>query len=386
MNWKFWQRSEPQANVGRRLWTSIESGGGSYLSGSNIGSPRGNGAVVACVQRIVSRAIEIPFMAESDSAQRVLDAPSWMKSVDSVKMWRRLYECVLYEGNGAVMRTAGGLLRVGQVDGDAIITRMETGQDRIARDFRTKAIGDVETETVRVQEPDVCRINWAEDCTRPWDVVRKEAMAYAELMDDMYQAAHHGKKVVGMVKQTEVFQDANRADESLKQFREQLQSSRKYMTGALEKGLDYSTVPLPSIEGSDAAEALAAVARVYGVPLMLLQAGAWRMNIDQADAHLLRDAVIPLVSSVASGLTKIFGEKVKPDMRAVGLPSRSGTPGVMMTLSQTGVMTINEIREQVGLPPMEDGDVLPQTAGAAERPGGSQDERDEDEESEDETE
>lgn len=47
-----------------------------------------------------------------------------------------------------------------------------------------------------------------------------------------------------------------------------------------------------------------------------------------------------------------------------------------MTMGQTGAVTINEIRRVIGLPAMEGGDELPQTAGAGEREGDGGDDMD----------
>lgn len=382
MNLKFWQKDKSRRAQARMLpagfWQNIYSNEPGISTGYG---PRSNGSVVSCVSRIVSRALEIPYVSRDPEVQNVLDNPSWMKSVDPRMMWSRLYECVLYDGNGAILLTASNKLRVGQVQGVATVEERKmmnpmTGKEEvtsmITRSFRTQRIGDASTETIQVSEPDVCRIHWSESMDSPWQVISKEAMAYSEMMDDLYQEGKHARRITNEIEFTDTFSDPSMVDEKLSEMNKLLNSGRKYITVALAKGVNYSPrQPVSSPDhGGRVGVSLASVARVYGVPLQLLQSGVWRQSIDQSDAHLLRDAVLPLVNDVAAGLSKIFKSEVKVDMRKVGLPSRTGTAGLLMQLGQSGVLTINEIREQAGFDPIEGGDVLPQTAGAAERPGG----------------
>lgn len=349
-----------------KFWPEIYSSDAYSVSTAN--GTRSSGAVVACVQKIVSRAVEIPFMSSNPAAERVLRDPSWLLSVDREMFWRRVYEGMLYDGEVAVYRTASGKLRVGKTDGSAIITG-DGAETRVSRSFRTRRMGDEDEETFDVQDTDICRLFWAEDGMTPWRLIQKEAAAYAESTDDLYQEAQKARRMAAEVDINEALQEIDQLDEKLDEFQQALKNGQKQRIYPFPKGVNIKPVQF----GHDAPHderlrvSLAGIARVYGVPLQLLNAGVDRQTVDEADAHLLRDAVVPLVRSVASGLTKVFRADVQPDMRKVGLPSRTGIAGLMMKLSQTGVLTINEIREQVGYPPMEGGDEFPETAGAGSR-------------------
>lgn len=342
---------------------------------TGLGDPRSNGAVVSCVQKIVSRSLEIPYISTDRSVQRVLDSPSWLKSVDSQMFWRRIYEEILYDGEAGIFRAASGGLRVGKVQEDAT-----PEGSRVMRSFLTPALGDVDSETLRVDDADVCRLRWSESGVRAWEICRTDALAYAELMDDLYQEGKFARRVTQEIVYDEHFNDPDGLDEQLEEIYSKMRSGRKQQVPTLRRGVSFESKPIPESppHAERLTEALAGVARVYGVPLQLLNTGLERHTVDEADAHLLRDSVLPLVRSVASGLTKIFGRPVEVDMRKVGLPSRTGIAGLVMQLSQSGVMTIDEVREQIGLPPIGDerGDEFPTTAGAGDREGDTSDDED----------
>lgn len=375
MNLKFWQR-KPQASTGGPSSLVIEGRkyftlDGSPIAGANGGTGRANGAVVACVSKIVSRAIEIPFVSTDPSVQRVLDAPSWLKSVDAAKFWERLYETVLYDGEATVFRASTGTLRIGRASSGLVIEGSGTETERIYRDVQTRMIGDQDEETIRVGEPDLCRVRWSDSAERPWSVCRKDALAYAELMDDLYQEGRFSRRITEEVEFTDAFTSKEAADEKLAEIQGILTNGRKQQSVALMKGMHFMPrhgVSSPPHE-ERLTQALLGVARVFGVPLQLLGVAQAKreVSIEEADAQLLRDAVIPLARKVASGLAKVFSRPVQVDMRQVGLPSRTGVAGLMMQLSQTGVLTINEIREQVGYGPTDGGDEFPTTAGAGDR-------------------
>lgn len=386
MNIKFWQRgnrSRARASGGRPstlgFWKDVQDDEQVYAYQGNRGV-RNNGAIVSCVQKIVSRAIEIPFMSENRDAQRVLSNPSWLKSLDPVMFWRRLYETVLYDGDAAVYRASSGLLRIGRTQGVANL-RESGGMTLVERTFRTKDIGDVNSVTLNVSDADVCRINWVDNegwtGKSPYEVCRKDADAYQEAMDGLYQEVKFARRISGEIDVNEWFNDKAELEEALKEFNDLLKSGRKNLYSILHKGVNFKPSQHPASPPHEEllTQSLAGVARVYGVPLQLLGAGdgmANRLTVDEADAHLTRDAVQPIVRQVAGGLSRILDAEVKPDMRNVALPSKTGMAGLTMQLAQSGVLTVNDIRRQIGFEPLEDerGDQFPQTAGAAERDNG----------------
>ena len=367
-------KREPKAQ--RKFWHKIGTDSAYVLSptGPSANSARSNSAAVACVEKIIGRAVEIPFTSNNPSAERVLRNPSWMLSVDTIMFWRRVYEHILYDGDAAIMRMASGSLRVGRTDGAAVVSG-DGNNTTITRPFRTQKIGDEDDELINVREPDICRLFWAEKGMTPWRLIQEEAIAYKESMDDLYQEAKKARRVSAELDVADALQEQDQLEEKMEEFQRSTNTGSKQMIVPLDKGVEYKPINFGPAAPHDerVRVTLAGVARVYGVPIQLLNAGVDRQTVDEADAHLLRDAVIPLVRKVAAGLSKIFRAEVKPDMSKVGLPSRTGVAGLMMTLSQTGVLTVDEIREQVGFEPLGDerGGEFPQAAGAPETDNGS---------------
>lgn len=122
------------------------------------------------------------------------------------------------------------------------------------------------------------------------------------------------------------------------------------------------------------------IARIYGVPLAMIQHTAGqRQDIEQLEEGLLRDAVWPILHAVAAALTmsglsgdeRLGGLSVRAHIDAGG-PTQSGQVDRVMKMGQTGAVSINEMRQALGLPPREGGDDLPQTAGAGEREPGEE--------------
>lgn len=136
---------------------------------------------------------------------------------------------------------------------------------------------------------------------------------------------------------------------------------------------------------------VAEVARVMGVPLAMIQhTQGQRPDINQLEDAIQRDAVVPLVSAMSGALTyagltgdeRVRGYVVMaPTLR--GYPSQFGLFDMAMRGGQTQVMTINELRQLLGLPPIEGGDVIPQTAGTGASPDRPEQEPSEESEDED---
>ncbi len=118
------------------------------------------------------------------------------------------------------------------------------------------------------------------------------------------------------------------------------------------------------------------IARHYGVPLALIQhTNGVRQSTEELETALVQEAVAPLCAQMSDAYTeriltesdRMAGYRVEADLSAFGLPTASGKASRAMTLAQTGVVTINEIRRGLGLPPIDDGDRYPDAAGAPER-------------------
>lgn len=128
------------------------------------------------------------------------------------------------------------------------------------------------------------------------------------------------------------------------------------------------------------------IARVMGVPLAMIQhTQGVRPEINQMEDAIQRDAVIPLMDSIAGALTYAgltTDERVRGYVVMAkgirGYPSQFGMADMAMRWGQTGAVQINELRRMLGLEPIEGGDVLPQTAGAGNRdPSPEEDQEDE---------
>lgn len=160
--------------------------------------------------------------------------------------------------------------------------------------------------------------------------------------------------------------------------KEQMRTAGKGFTPVLPHGFDYQ--PLPGMTrdmqlAGDLNWTVQDIARVYGVPLALIQHTAGqRPDIEQLEDGLMRDAVWPVLHEMEAALStccltteqRMRGLAVKAHISAGG-PTQSGQAAMAMQMAQTGVATINEVRAMVGLPPREDGDMMPTTAGAGER-------------------
>lgn len=349
---------------GRNFWETP----GSEAYHGEYTEPRRNGAVVACVQRIVSRALEVGYMSERGSTSTLLSDPSWVRSWDTNFFWRALYERVLFDGEAGLALADSGRLRVGRYEG---VNRAD-GMGQEYTMIAAKANG-IDEESIVVGVDNFNLVSWNGNGDRPYDVIRTEAAGYAECYDDLNQEARYARRIASEIEMNDMFADPDRGEEAIAQLTKLLRTKRKYLTPVLTRGMNYVNKESPESppHKERISEALAGVARVYGVPLPLLMSGVERQTIEESDAHLLRDAVYPLVRSVAAALTRLLDIEVMPDLKRVGLPSKQGIAGYAMTMGQTGVFTINEIRAEVGFDEIEGGDEFPETAGAAEREQGS---------------
>lgn len=345
---------------------SIDNATAGLTSTTNVN----NAAVRSCVRVIVSRALEVPIVLPKGYDERpYLDVYDWRQ------FWRTLFEKVLYDGVALVYVENNGRLHIAN-NGTLV-----QGDGMKAPTWSLNALQN--TLVIRPQMRDaseVAAIGWSAARQSPWETAQGAANAYTESFDDLYQQAKFERRITSEVEVNKAFSATpDQLEEQLSDITEGvLKSGRKYQSAFLGYGVKYaprffagSPPHKERIETS-----LAGVARVYGVPLQLLmvQAGQ-RMDIEQLDANLMRDAVLPLLHDTTAALSRITMKDVMIDDTRVALPTRTGITGNAMTLSQTGVMTINEIREVLGLPPIDGGDVLPQTAGAAERDNDGGDEK-----------
>lgn len=176
--------------------------------------------------------------------------------------------------------------------------------------------------------------------------------------------------------------------------RQTIQEKGKGTVPVLPHGIKYITQPGMQRDMQMAGDlnwTVQDIARVYGVPLALIQHTAGqRPDIEQLEEGLLRDAVWPVLHSIAAGLTfsclstdeRMSGLAVRPGIMAGG-PTPSGQTDMAMKMGQTGAVSINEVRHVLGLPPRPEGDDLPQTAGAGEREESEGESEDDTEDTED---
>lgn len=96
-------------------------------------------------------------------------------------------------------------------------------------------------------------------------------------------------------------------------------------------------------------------------------------NISASYGHFIRQALKPVLEPVFEILAHRNGGTVKLDYSAVERGTIMDVADGIMKLSQTGVLTINEIRAQSGYGPIDGGDRFPDAAGAPPSSGGEAD-------------
>ena len=105
----------------------------------------------------------------------------------------------------------------------------------------------------------------------------------------------------------------------------------------------------------------------YRVPTALLYLDLpshSRESVSATYGHFLRQCVKPLLEDIVEALKERTGAKIKVDYSGIEKGSVIENADQIIKLSQTGVLTINEIREMEGFPPRSDGDIYPNAAGA----------------------
>lgn len=332
-----------------------------------------NGAILTCINRIVSRALDIPYITDDPGMSRVLMDPSYIRHQDRYHFWKAVYEAYLIDGSVHIIRQ-GNFLRATS-KGTFKSEGAGYGSERAA----TASMWSLElptnawtTHTEDHRADTVATAYWGNGVS-PVLVAKDAAAAYSGAIDQLGQDIDRGHVVDSVMKQEELYDDPGQTLEHMKELSDKLNSGRKFQRLTLPKGiafdkLDGTSTHPPHTEQIN--QSIAAVARVYGVPLALLETATPSMQmppIEQLDTQLLRNAVIPMIQGIASAMSHAFGVMIDIDEKRAALPARTGLGGLLMQLSQTGAMTINEIREVAGLPEHADGDQFPQTAGAAER-------------------
>ena len=120
--------------------------------------------------------------------------------------------------------------------------------------------------------------------------------------------------------------------------------------------------------------AVADIARVYGIPVEMIASEGPRPAVEETEDALMRNAVLPIVKAISAGLSRTILNKedrmkelfIDADLRQYSGPT-TGRARKGLTESQSGVITINEIREGMGYGPRPDGDLYPTAAGAPTR-------------------
>ena len=91
------------------------------------------------------------------------------------------------------------------------------------------------------------------------------------------------------------------------------------------------------------------------------------VTVGASYGHFIRQCVKPLLEDVMEALSIRNDKGIVLNYRDIERGSLLENAEGLMKLSQTGVMTINEIRDVDGYPPREDGDDYPKVAGAPDK-------------------
>jgi len=156
--------------------------------------------------------------------------------------------------------------------------------------------------------------------------------------------------------------------------------SKRGYAPLLPFGVTWKYAPAPGSDQQVSADlnfAIADIARVYGVPLAMLQhTHGQRPDIEQLEDALRRDAVMPLADAIGRAATRSILSFRDRTERGLSLRMRlsqlsatmSGAAAIISGLAQSGVLTTNELRALLGEPPIDGGDVPPNAAGTPANP------------------
>lgn len=332
-------------------------------------------AIRSCVERIISRALPAEFTSSDKSKQRILDNPLGQGKFGKIAFYRSLYEQLLIDGNAFVYRTvssdrenAGGR-RVAISSGTEYLPQVKKWRVQKRINQQQMSIMSADNEGLITH----FYLGYKEGdehhkVQSPIQAIERALLLHDSTRNLLIDYAQKGHKLGGLFKGTPGVSTADRPQ--LKSDYQDLNKDltklkRNYSIMAAPPEIEYMPIPKvapPTMEALDMA--LQEIARVYGVPMEMLQARKERTDYSNVDDHLMSDAVFPMLDMVCDGLSRHLKTEVtvKPftAFRAVlGSASKHIT-----NLAQTTVPTVNELRALLRYPPVSWGNEPPQPAGA----------------------
>lgn len=333
-------------------------------------------AVRACVDRIVSRAMFARYKTESKSMQGRIDRPNSRSHPQ--EFYRQMLEELLLTGNAFVWRDASNNRHVALTTG----TQYDPVRQRWSVQINTegrKEFFPVGDDRLMHATLGYYRGASPQKAPSPLAACAEAIKLYAAMRGASLDYLNSGLSVSAVFqgrvehmnkpeKLAETAEDVEKAVQQIKHRYAQVYSPPE----AELKRLADPKEPAPSVGQF----ALQEIARVFGVPLDLLQTDQKRQEDAVIDAHLLRDAVYPVCSRIAAAWTRHTHTLVDVDKSSLMLPAGGSTAKAILTMGQIGCFTKNEIRAMSGYEPLPEGmggDELTQSAGAPGREEGGAD-------------
>ena len=311
--------------------------------------------------------------------QRFLDKPD--RKPSNIGFYRQLLEQLLTTGNAIVWKDDNAALHVAITSGSSF-TYKTWGNELSVWSLQTNIYHTNQLE-IPHDPSKVCLIhlgNMQGDVPHlvpsPLEIVKLGLMLHEKARALLLSYASYGHAVGAVVKPSQEMQDrenaANMMEELSKELKSISENNYSLFTTPPEAEVEVtSNVAMPDTSLMDLA--LKEIARVYGVPLELLQCQSERTEYSNIDDHLLSDAVYPVLDSISDGLSRLLNTKVTYKEIDVMRASFGSTAKSVTNLSQTGTITINEMREYMGLPEVPWGNQPPQAVGGPDRSGQGKD-------------
>lgn len=325
-----------------------------------------NSVVHACVERIISRAVGAKmYTADFNPAARPVK-PHW--GMSRYHWYRQLYEQMLYTGNGLVwLDQESGNFNVG-------ITRLSSYDE--AANMWNIAIDRQGTQIRRMPGQDMIHFYLGRreglvphKVDSPILKIKRALSLHNETRELLTDYAANGHRLAGTFQATREVMDQNRLRNMVQDMRRALEvKSSRFATIATPNFIEFrptGQVAHPMFEGIDIA--IREICRVYGVPPELMGLTAYRGDYMNTDNHMLTEAVFPLLDSVCGTWEEAIAQPVRYWPLSLHRPTLNSAAHTLMGLAQTGIMTINELRQLTGMSPLPDHDIMPMTAGAPER-------------------
>lgn len=345
------------------------------------GGPEELGSIVrACVNRITSRATSAGYQSRNGQVEAKIRKPN--RWISAYYWYRQLYEQMLLTGNAFAVLDEGKNWQVAISSGSE--WSQEEGIWRLRLNNRDEALVEVEPGRGRMAHFHLGFTvgNEPQKAPSPVEEIAEALGLHEEMRSLVLDYAVNGHKLGGTFQTRAEVTDDEGVDAVIGDMKDQIErgGGRRYGTLAVPAYLEYrevGRVAPPDPYGMDLA--IREVARTYGVPVELLAMGVERSDHSNVDSHLLTDAVIPLVESVAAGWEAALHTDVTYEPLSLFKSTLGSSAKLLMALAQTGVPTVQECRRILGLPELMSAErkailegtdyIMPQTAGAPDRGG-----------------